>query len=92
MRAPVRAPTQTYWFRTKRGAGANQDREIIFDMATIISFLSQGTTLERGTLIMTGTGPGVGAMRSPKVVLNNGDDMRVEIEGIGTLINEVYYE
>lgn len=61
-------------------------------MATIISFLSQGTTLERGTLIMTGTGPGVGAMRNPKVVLNNGDDMRVEIEGIGTLINEVYYE
>lgn len=61
-------------------------------MATIISFLSQGTTLERGTLIMTGTGPGVGAMRNPKVVLNNGDDMRVEIDGIGTLINEVYYE
>lgn len=61
-------------------------------MASIISFLSQGTTLERGTLIMTGTGPGVGAMRNPKVVLNNGDDMRVEIEGIGTLINEVYYE
>lgn len=71
---------------------ANGTREIIFDMASIISFLSQGTTLERGTLVMTGTGPGVGAMRNPKVVLNNGDDMRVEIEGIGTLINEVYYE
>lgn len=61
-------------------------------MATVIAFLSQGTTLERGTIVMTGTGPGVGAMRNPKVVLKNGDDMRVEVEGIGTLINEVVYE
>jgi 2-keto-4-pentenoate hydratase/2-oxohepta-3-ene-1,7-dioic acid hydratase in catechol pathway len=48
--------------------------------------------LEKGTIIMTGTGPGVGAMRNPKVVLQAGDDMRVEIENIGTLINQVYYE
>ncbi|GME23974.1 putative fumarylacetoacetate hydrolase domain-containing protein 2a [Neofusicoccum parvum] len=67
-------------------------REMIFDIAKTVSFLSIGTTLERGTLIMTGTGPGVGAMRNPKVVLQNGDDMRVQIQGIGTLINEVYYE
>ncbi|KAJ5486580.1 hypothetical protein N7530_000880 [Penicillium desertorum] len=57
-----------------------------------IAFLSQGTTLKRGTIIMTGTVPGVGVMRSPKVVLNDGDDMRVEIENIGTLINKVHYE
>ena len=61
-------------------------------MATVISFLSQGTTLERGTIVMTGTGPGIGAMRSPKIVLKDGDDMRVVVEGVGTLINEVYYE
>ncbi|KAK2767560.1 hypothetical protein FQN54_003718 [Arachnomyces sp. PD_36] len=67
-------------------------REMIFDIAKTISFLSQGTTLERGTVIMTGTGPGIGAMRDPKVVLNDGDDMRVEVEQIGTLINQVYYE
>lgn len=65
---------------------------MIFNIAQTISFLSQGTTLERGTVIMTGTGPGIGAMRNPKVVLNNNDDMRVEIEQIGTLINKVYYE
>jgi 2-keto-4-pentenoate hydratase/2-oxohepta-3-ene-1,7-dioic acid hydratase in catechol pathway len=65
---------------------------MIFDIAKTIAFLSQGTTLERGTIIMTGTGPGVGVMRSPKVVLNDGDDMRVEIENIGTLINKVHYE
>lgn len=65
---------------------------MIFNIAKTVSFLSIGTTLEKGTLIMTGTGPGVGAMRNPKVVLQNGDDMRVHIQGIGTLINEVYYE
>lgn len=65
---------------------------MIFDIATTISFLSQGTTLEKGTVIMTGTGPGIGAMRDPKVILQDTDDMRIEIEQIGTLINKVYYE
>jgi 2-keto-4-pentenoate hydratase/2-oxohepta-3-ene-1,7-dioic acid hydratase in catechol pathway len=65
---------------------------MIHKIANTISFLSQGTTLERGTIIMTGTGPGVGLFRSPKVVLNHGDDIRVEIEKIGTLINKVHYE
>jgi 2-keto-4-pentenoate hydratase/2-oxohepta-3-ene-1,7-dioic acid hydratase in catechol pathway len=67
-------------------------KEMIFDIAFTIAYLSKGTTLERGTIVMTGTGPGIGCMRSPKVVLNHGDDMRVEIEKIGTLINEIYYE
>ncbi|CAI4218729.1 unnamed protein product [Parascedosporium putredinis] len=67
-------------------------KEMIFDVATIVSFLSQGTTLERGTIIMTGTGPGIGAMRNPKIDLKNEDDIRVEVEEIGTLINKVYYE
>lgn len=65
---------------------------MIFDVAKTIAFLSQGTTLEKGTIIMTGTGPGIGAMRNPKVVLRDGDDIRVEVEKIGTLINQVYYE
>ena len=58
-------------------------KEMIFRVEETVAFLSQGTTLERGTLIMTGTPPGIGMMRDPKVVLNHGDDMRVEIEGIG---------
>ncbi|KAJ5464354.1 uncharacterized protein N7458_000040 [Penicillium daleae] len=66
--------------------------EMIFDIAKTIAYLSQGTTLEKGTVIMTGTGPGIGAMRKPKVVLKDGDDIRVEVEKIGTLINKVYYE
>ncbi|KAJ5198602.1 uncharacterized protein N7498_007719 [Penicillium cinerascens] len=55
-------------------------QEMIFTIPQIISFLSQGTTLEKGTIIMTGTGPGIGAMRDPRVVLNHGDEIRVEIE------------
>lgn len=62
---------------------------MIFSVAEMIAFLSQGTTLERGSLIMTGTPPGIGAMRDPKVVLNHGDDIRVEIEGIGMLLFRV---
>jgi len=65
---------------------------MIFDIAKTISYLSKGTTLERGTIIMTGTGPGIGHMRDPKVVLNHADDMRVSIQNIGTLINEIHYE
>ena len=61
-------------------------KELIFGVEEAISFLSRGTTLERGTIIMTGTPPGIGAMRDPKVVLNHGDDMRVEIEGIGEFL------
>ncbi|OPB40223.1 fumarylacetoacetate hydrolase [Trichoderma guizhouense] len=66
--------------------------ELIFGINKTISFLSQGTTLERGTVVMTGTGPGIGGLRDPKIVLQHGDDMRVHIEKIGTLINKVYYE
>lgn len=57
---------------------------MIFGIPKVISFLSQGTTLEAGSIIMTGTGPGIGVFRKPQVVLRDGDDMRVYIEGIGT--------
>lgn len=56
---------------------------MIFAVQKLVAFLSRGTTLEQGTVIMTGTPPGIGCMRDPKVVLNHRDDMRVEIEGIG---------
>ena len=65
---------------------------MICSIARIISFLSRGTTLEIDTIVMTGTGLGIGAMRNLKVVLKHRDDIRVEIEDIGTLINIVYYE
>jgi len=60
-------------------------REMIFSIANTIAFLSQGTTLEQGTVTMTGTPPGIGCMTDTKVVLQYGDDMRVFIAGIGKI-------
>ncbi|MFC9599373.1 fumarylacetoacetate hydrolase family protein [Peribacillus butanolivorans] len=62
---------------------------LIFTVPQIISFLSQSMTLKPGDLIATGTPPGVGMGRNPKVWLKNGDRMNVSIERIGTLSNHV---
>ncbi|KAJ9134264.1 Fumarylacetoacetate hydrolase family protein [Pleurostoma richardsiae] len=62
--------------------------DLIFSIPKLVSFLSQGTTLPPGTLIITGTPAGVGTGRSPKVTLRDGDEFAVEIQPhIGTLIN-----
>ena len=67
---------------------------MIFNIPKLVAFLLQGTTLERGTVVMTGTGtgPDIGMAHDPPIVLKDGDDIRVEIERIGTLINVVHYE
>ena len=65
---------------------------MIFNIRQQISYLSKGTTLEAGTLFLSGTPAGIGFFRSPKVVLEDGCDMRVEIGGIGTLINKIRYD
>jgi 2-keto-4-pentenoate hydratase/2-oxohepta-3-ene-1,7-dioic acid hydratase in catechol pathway len=62
---------------------------LIFNVPQIISFLSQSMTLKPGDLIATGTPPGVGMGRDPKVWLKNGDQMNITIEKIGTLSNIV---
>ncbi|KAG1803146.1 hypothetical protein EV424DRAFT_1434374 [Suillus variegatus] len=65
----------------------------IFNVRQTVSFLSQGTTLEPGSVILTGTPKGVGFARKPAIVLKNGDDCRVWLgHGIGTLINPVIEE
>ncbi len=61
--------------------------KMIFSVAYLISFLSQAFTLLPGDIILTGTPDGVGAYREPPVFLKNGDEMVVEIEGIGRLVN-----
>ena len=63
--------------------------DMIFDVPTLISFLSQDTTLVPGTVILTGTPAGIGWARDPKVLLNPGDTITIEIEGIGILSNPV---
>ena len=62
---------------------------MLFNVRRIISILSQGMTLEAGDIIATGTPSGVGFARTPPEFLHPGDIMETEIEGIGTLRNEV---
>ena len=66
--------------------------DLIFDVPTLIEFLSGSTTLLPGTLILTGTPSGVGAARTPPRFLKAGDEVTVEIEGIGKLVNPVVEE
>jgi 2-keto-4-pentenoate hydratase/2-oxohepta-3-ene-1,7-dioic acid hydratase in catechol pathway len=63
--------------------------KMIFQVAYLVSYLSQGMTLEPGDVIATGTPEGVGIFRDPPVLLKAGDVYEVEIEGLGTLRNPV---
>jgi 2-keto-4-pentenoate hydratase/2-oxohepta-3-ene-1,7-dioic acid hydratase in catechol pathway len=63
--------------------------DMIFSVARLVSFLSADTTLLPGTLILTGTPEGVGFARTPPVWLQPGDEITIEIEGIGRLVNRI---
>ena len=62
---------------------------MIFGVAEIVSFVSQGITLEPGDLIITGTPAGVGAFRDPPVWMAPGDEITIEIDGVGSITNPV---
>jgi 5-carboxymethyl-2-hydroxymuconate isomerase len=62
---------------------------MVFGVAEIVAFVSQAITLEPGDLIATGTPAGVGIFRDPPVLLQPGDEITIEIDGIGTLTNPV---
>jgi 2-keto-4-pentenoate hydratase/2-oxohepta-3-ene-1,7-dioic acid hydratase in catechol pathway len=68
---------------------SHNTRDMIFSVRRLISFLSEDTTLQPGTLIFTGTPQGVGYHRDPRVLLNPGDQVIVEVEKIGRLVNPV---
>jgi 2-keto-4-pentenoate hydratase/2-oxohepta-3-ene-1,7-dioic acid hydratase in catechol pathway len=63
--------------------------DLIFDCAALIEYLTTAFPLEPGTIIATGTPAGVGAGSHPPRFLADGDVVRIEIEGIGTLTNPV---
>lgn len=68
-------------------------RDQIFNVKQTVAWLSQGTTLEPGTIILTGTPKGVGFVRRPPVYLKHGDEVTVTLgEGIGSLVNPVVEE
>jgi 2,4-didehydro-3-deoxy-L-rhamnonate hydrolase len=62
---------------------------MIFGVAEVIAFVSQAITLEPGDLIITGTPAGVGAFRDPPVWLQPGDEITIEIDGVGSITNPV---
>lgn len=66
--------------------------DMIFDVPTIIEFLSGSTTLPAGTVILTGTPQGVGMARKPPLWLRPGDTVIIDIEKIGELTNPVVLE
>jgi 2-keto-4-pentenoate hydratase/2-oxohepta-3-ene-1,7-dioic acid hydratase in catechol pathway len=63
--------------------------DLIFPVPFLVAYISNVFTLEPGDLILTGTPPGVGWARDPKVSLKPGDTVEVEVEGIGVLSNPV---
>ncbi len=63
--------------------------EMVFGVADLVAELSRTITLEPGDLICTGTPPGVGMGRDPKVFLRDGDEVVVEIEGLGRLTTRI---
>jgi 2-keto-4-pentenoate hydratase/2-oxohepta-3-ene-1,7-dioic acid hydratase in catechol pathway len=71
---------------TKQEANTGQ---MMFDIPTQIWDISQALTLEPGDIISTGTPDGVGAFANPPEFLKVGDIMETEVEGIGTMRNEI---
>jgi 2-keto-4-pentenoate hydratase/2-oxohepta-3-ene-1,7-dioic acid hydratase in catechol pathway len=62
---------------------------MIFGVAEVIAYVTRTITLEPGDLIATGTPAGVGAFRDPPLFMRPGDEITIQIEGIGSLTNPV---
>jgi len=71
---------------------SSSTEQMVFGIAELVASISRTMTLEPGDLIATGTPPGVGFARDPKVFLHHGDEVTCEIEGIGALTNPVRAE
>ena len=67
--------------------------DLLFGVRELVSFLSQGTTLEKGTVILTGTPAGVAmGMKPTPLYLKGGDIVEVKIEGLGSCKNKMVFE
>ena len=62
---------------------------MVFGVAEVIAYITRTITLEPGDLIATGTPAGVGAFRKPPLFMQPGDEITIEIEGLGSLTNPV---
>lgn len=66
--------------------------DLCFGVRKLVAFCSQGQTLQKGSLIMTGTPGGVGLFMKPQGFLKHGDEVVVEIGKIGSLRNVIVFE
>jgi 2-keto-4-pentenoate hydratase/2-oxohepta-3-ene-1,7-dioic acid hydratase in catechol pathway len=64
-------------------------RDMIFDVVTIISYVSNMVELLPGDVIASGTPAGVGFSREPQIFMQPGDVCEIEIERVGTLVNPI---
>ena len=62
---------------------------LIFGIDEVIAYVSRTSTLEPGDLVLTGTPAGVGVFRKPQRLLQPGDEVTIEIEGLASLTNPV---
>ena len=79
---------QALWLRTWVNGELRQDSStsnLIFDIPTLVAFISEACTIEPGDLILTGTPSGVGMGMDPPRFLGSGDVVRIEIEGLGAI-------
>jgi acylpyruvate hydrolase len=67
---------------------ANTD-EMVFDVSSLISIISEAITLEPGDVIVSGTPSGIGWARTPRLLMKAGDVCEVSVEGMGTLRNVI---
>jgi len=81
---------RTYVNGEERQAASTSD--MVFSIPEMIEHLSTAFTLEPGDLLFTGTPDGVGLLMRPPRFLNVGDRVRVEIEGLGAIENEIVAE
>jgi len=84
-RTPGSGPGAGLPFQMQNGTTS----DLLFDVPTLVEFISRGITLEPGDLIATGTPSGVGVFRDPPMFLQPGDRVRCEIEGIGAVENPI---
>ncbi|WP_144139371.1 fumarylacetoacetate hydrolase family protein [Paraburkholderia sp. BCC1884] len=66
--------------------------EMVFDVESLISIISEAITLEAGDVIVSGTPSGIGWARTPKLLMKAGDICEVTVEKIGTLKNVIVDE
>jgi 2-keto-4-pentenoate hydratase/2-oxohepta-3-ene-1,7-dioic acid hydratase in catechol pathway len=82
------ALTVTTWVNGERRQHA-RTADMIHSPAALIEFLSATMTLEPGDVVSTGTPAGVGCFRDPPAYLRDGDEVTIEVAGIGSLTNPI---